>query len=365
MHNPQDVIEHYKGLIIQISTPQSTGSGFYLKDYGLIITNYHVIKGFTEVTISGQKFKNTLSQVLFTDAKHDLAFLHPPEGVDMPHARIPEEGNVRDGDVVIAIGHPFGLSFTSTSGIVSKARRLKNGIDYIQIDAAINPGNSGGPLVNVRGEIVGVNTFIVAEGDNLGFALHIDHLRDALKEYYPYKGQLAVRCHVCNTIVTHENIDDKYCPSCGTEITLPKTEDNYVPTGIAAIIETILNQMGKEVKIARRGTNNWEIEEGSAKIWISYNQDSYFVIGDATLCSLPKTNISAIYEFLLRENYNLKSLTFSVNNNHIMLSFIIYDEDLTVETGLAAFRNLAEKADYYDNILIEKYGAIPRQEEIF
>ena len=89
------------------------------------------------------------------------------------------------------------------------------------------------------------------------------------------------------------------------------------------------------------------------------------IFGDAILCSLPKTNIGPIYEYLLRENYHLKSLTFSVNNNNIVLSLLIYDEDMAIETGLACFRNLAEKADYYDNILIENYGALPRIEEKF
>ena len=86
-------------------------------------------------------------------------------------------------------------------------------------------------------------------------------------------------------------------------------------------------------------------------------------MGDAFLCRLPKTNIGAIYEFLLRENYNLENTVFSISNQDIILSTLIYDQYLMEEAGLEAFRNLFKEADEYDNLLIEKYGALPRISE--
>src|SRR5574338_619774 len=93
----------------------------------------------------------------------------------------------KDGDVVVAIGHPFGLNYTATQGVISKVDRIRDGVKYIQIDAAINPGNSGGPLVNKNGEIIGINSFIIRGGDNLGFALPVNYLREALLLYQPNK----------------------------------------------------------------------------------------------------------------------------------------------------------------------------------
>ncbi|MBC8042302.1 MAG: trypsin-like peptidase domain-containing protein [Rhizobacter sp.] len=360
--NTQDVINSFQNVVIQIATPTGTGTGFYLRDHDLIITNNHVVKGSNEVVISGRAFKRTMSPVCFTDVKHDLAFIKPPSGLDIPKVMLGQTG-VRDGDEVIAVGHPYGLDYTATVGIVSKAARVQNGVNYIQIDAAINPGNSGGPLVNLSGEIVGVNSFIYQNADGLGFALPVSPLIDDLNEYKAHAGKFATRCAACSTLVTAETIDGEYCPSCGAkvELVLPPEQD-YKPSGAAAMVEMILNTLGKDIRLSRRGANNWEVEEGSAKIRITYNQQSYFITADAHLCQLPKANIAPIYEFVLHENYTSQGLLFSVNGQNIVLSALIYDEYLNEQSGLDMFRRLFTKADEYDNILIEKYGALPRAE---
>lgn len=359
--NAQEIINLFQPIIIQIATPQGTGTGFYLKDHDLIVTNDHVVKGNYEVAVSGKLLTKAMAPVYYNDPRYDLAFIGVPNGTDLPLISLGNEHPVKDGDKVIAIGHPYGLNYTATEGIVSKASRQNRGINYIQIDAAINPGNSGGPLVNENGEIVGVNTFIIAGGDNLGFALPVSYLEEALKEYKPFHGKTAVRCASCTNIVTAENIDGEYCPFCGAKVELPtiKQEAEYKPSGASATVEKILEALGKDVKLARKGPYAWEITEGSANIVINYNQNG-FIVGDCFICSLPKTNIAQIYEFLLRENYNLEGIIFSVSKQDIVLSSLIYDQYLTYETGLETFKNLFLKADYYDNLLIEKYAAIPR-----
>lgn len=357
----QHIIDKFQPVIIQIATPHGTGTGFYVKDENLIITNDHVVKGNSEVVISGKSFPKQMSPVFFNDAKYDLAFVRVPPSAEMPDIRMAHTHNVKDGDVVIAIGHPYGLNYTATEGIVSKARRLQRGINYIQIDAAINPGNSGGPLVNTEGEIVGVNTFIIAGGDNLGFALPVEYLEEDLGEYKKYFGKYVMKCHSCGFYVTEENIDGEYCPNCGTKLEFPslKKEEEYKPVGAAAIIETILEQLGKDVKLARKGPYSWEVEEGSAKIFINYNQDG-FIVCDSLLCSLPKTNIGPMYEYMLRENYNLDEMMFSVNGQDVVLSTFIFDQYLTYETGLETIKTLFANADKYDGILIDTYGAQKR-----
>src|SRR5687767_3577342 len=159
------IIDLYRQCIIQIATQNSTGTGFYVKEFDLIVTNEHVVGKNAEVTIAGRFFERRLARVWYTDKKHDLAFLQPPEGTQLPEVRLGQYENVKDGEVVVAIGHPYGLNYTATQGVISKADRIREGIKYIQIDAAINPGNSGGPLVSKSGEIIGVNSFIIRGGD--------------------------------------------------------------------------------------------------------------------------------------------------------------------------------------------------------
>lgn len=360
MHT-QEIINLYQPVLVQIATPQGSGTGFYLRDYNLIITNNHVVQNNSEVMISGKQIPECMSPVFFNDPKYDIAFIRVPQELITNPVHLGISRPVSDGEKVIAIGHPYGLKFTATEGIVSKAKRLHNGLNYIQIDAAINPGNSGGPLVNQDGEVIGINTFIIAGGNNLGFALPNEYLIESLNEYKEHFGEMAVRCSSCMNIVTQQNIEGEYCPFCGTKVELPvlKKDEEYKPIGVSAVMENILKELGKDVKLARRGQCSWEVKEDSATIRINYNENG-FIVGDAYICRLPKTNIGILYEFLLKENFNTEGILFCVHNQDIILSSLIYEQYLTFETGKEIFNNLFKKADYYDDFLIRNYGCLPR-----
>jgi serine protease Do len=364
----QEIIELYRPAIIQIATQTSTGTGFYIKEFDLVITNEHVIGKNAEVTIAGRFFERRLARVWYTDKKHDLAFLQPPEGANLPEIRLGQYEEVKDGAVIVAIGHPFGLNYTATQGVISKADRIRDGIKYIQIDAAINPGNSGGPLVGKSGEVIGVNSFIIRGGDNLGFALPVSYLREALQLYTPFRGEPSTRCHSCDTLVTASNIDaTKYCPFCGTEVKLPQLpEKEAKPVGVAKTVEEILRDLGKDVKLTRDGHNNWTVKEGSAKIKINYNSENFFVSGDAYLCTLPAetAQIKPLYKFLLEQNYSMDGLVLSCVKQSIVLSCIMYDLDMTREAGVDMFRDLFQKADYYDQLLEKQFGCRELLEEV-
>jgi len=363
----QAIIESFQPAIIQIATQGGTGTGFYLKEFDMIVTNNHVVDINAEVTIAGKMFEKTLSRVWYTDRKHDLAFLEAPKNIAFPDIHLGRYETMKDGDEVVAIGHPYGLNYTATQGVISKVDRVREGLKYIQIDAAINPGNSGGPLVNENGEIIGVNSFIIRGGDNLGFALPVNYLREALQLYIPNKGQPSTRCFSCGYLVLPSNIDSgKYCPSCGTEVTLPQLPEKEVePVGTAKLIEEILKDLGKDVKLAREGVNNWTVKEGSAKIRIVYNPENYFIAGDAYLCQLPTdvTRIKPLYQFLLQENYLLNGLVLSCVKQNIVLSRVMYDLDITKENGTAVFQLLFKKADEYDDFLKKEYQCVDRLEE--
>jgi len=158
---------------------QGLGSGFIMSKDGYVVTNNHVIDNAEDIEVilqDGHKFK---AEVVGKDPKTDLAVLKFEPDRDIQPVRFGDSDSesLRIGDWVIAIGNPFGLGYTVTAGIVSaKGRSLGLGAydDFIQTDASLNPGNSGGPLFNLNGEVVGVNTAIVARGQGIGFAIPID-----------------------------------------------------------------------------------------------------------------------------------------------------------------------------------------------
>jgi len=154
---------------------RSLGSGVIVDPTGIALTNAHVVERATDIeviTLDGSKHR---AKVIGLDKKTDLAVLKLDDGKStFRFARLGDSDKVQVGDWVIAVGSPFGLQSTVTAGIVSaKARQIGQGPfdDFLQTDAAINPGNSGGPLVNMQGEVVGINTAIVAGGSGIGFAI--------------------------------------------------------------------------------------------------------------------------------------------------------------------------------------------------
>ncbi len=352
------IVESYKNLIVQIATPYNMGTGFYMSEYDVIVTNEHVVRDNCDVVIAGAKFKKQISNVLYLDMKYDLAFLSPPvSDYDLfPKVTFGEE-EVKVGEGVLALGHPFSMDFKAAQGSVSKTNEIHDGIDFIYHDAALNPGNSGGPLLNGSGELIGVNTFVKDKDDNIGFSLPISYLKKSLNAFKKGKGASAARCYSCLKVIFEHELNSKYCPGCGGTIQLPSLIEPFEPIGCAYTIESMLKELGHNVKLTRRGPNNWGIQEGSAIINISYYEKTGLIIGDASLCNIPPDNIQPLYEYLLRENHKIEGLTFSIKEQDIVLSLLIYDRYLNAETGRKLFQYLFEQADYYDNILVEEYGA--------
>ncbi len=165
------------------------GSGvIYDAREGLIITNNHVIKGADEITITLNDRREVEAELVGADPKTDLALLKI-DTKDLTELRLAATGEARVGDYVIAVGNPFGLSSTVTSGIISALGRDQRSGDnysnYIQTDASINPGNSGGALVNSKGELIGINTAIVSRsgGNNgIGFAVPIRTVKNVIEQ---------------------------------------------------------------------------------------------------------------------------------------------------------------------------------------
>ncbi len=154
------------------------GSGVIIDAQGHILTNLHVIKGADEITVRFHNKKEVTGKVVGTDPKTDLAVIRIPAGDGVTAARLGDSDRIEVGEWAIAIGSPFGLEQTVTVGVVSAMGRSEVGIvpneNFIQTDASINPGNSGGPLLNARGEVIGINTAILSSGQGIGFAIPIN-----------------------------------------------------------------------------------------------------------------------------------------------------------------------------------------------
>ena len=175
--------------VVSVRAGNSSGSGFAVDDQGHIITNNHVVQGGGSVSVVGQDGRRLTAEVVGRDPSSDIAVLRVDPSSGLRPLALARPGTTRVGEPVLAVGSPLGLSGTVTAGIVSALdRQVRLGSsgarrNAIQTDASINPGNSGGPLVNARGEVVGVNTAIATlEGSGnigIGFAIPIEQAQQA------------------------------------------------------------------------------------------------------------------------------------------------------------------------------------------
>lgn len=160
----------------------SLGSGVIVDTRGHILTNNHVVERADEIQVRLSDGRNFQARVAGKDPKTDVAVIKIDVEGDLPVARLGDSDKIRTGEWAMAIGNPFGLDQTVTVGVISAVGRGGMGIttyeDFIQTDASINPGNSGGPLVNLRGEVIGLNTAILATGQGIGFAIPINMARE-------------------------------------------------------------------------------------------------------------------------------------------------------------------------------------------
>lgn len=162
---------------------QGTGSGFITRSDGLVMTNAHVVEGADRVTVTLKDGREFTGQVVGADRRTDVAIVKI-QATNLPTVSLGNSDQAKPGEWAIAIGNPLGLDNTVTVGIISATDRSGRAIganrrvNYIQTDAAINPGNSGGPLLNQRGQVVGMNTAILRGAQGLGFAIPINRAQE-------------------------------------------------------------------------------------------------------------------------------------------------------------------------------------------
>ncbi|HEX8695132.1 MAG TPA: trypsin-like peptidase domain-containing protein [Longimicrobium sp.] len=176
--------------VVGIARPEASGSGVVIRRDGVIVTNAHVVGDFREVEVTLANGRTLTGRVLGRDPTVDIAVVRVPGG-DLPAAPLGDSDRLEPGQVAIAIGNPLGLERTVTTGVVSAVNRNPRGLELaglIQTDAAINPGNSGGPLLDSRGQVIGINTAVLRDPETygvapgLGFAVPINLANDVVRQ---------------------------------------------------------------------------------------------------------------------------------------------------------------------------------------
>ncbi len=357
MHSQTDIIENIKKNILLISSENSIGSGFYIPQWGLIITSYHTVEGCRLVTFSDyNKNHRNYASLIYFNAQADVAFFKPQQPLpNKPKFLINKEA-IAIGKQVYALGFPFELAFSATKGIISNSVVAKNNYNHIQHDAALNPGNSGGPLIDEKGNLLGMNSFTFKESDNISFSLNTEHLVQAYDQLKGKETGLYSTCNNCLNLV-EESLKAQICSNCGSEISFPPQVKKEKYFGIKGEVESILELLGFDYYLARKGNSAWEIYQGSATLELSYHKESGLIIGDSYLCKLPQKGIDKLYEFILKQNDKLEGMRFCVKDNDIILSTLIYDKYFSIESGKYILSKLLSSSDYYDDILVKEYGA--------
>lgn len=164
------------------------GTGFAINRKGLILTSEHIVRDSTEIHISLHNGKQCPGKLVWTDKDHDIALLKAEGATDLVPLPLGSSSSSEVGEIVMSIGNPLGLENSLTSGVISGKHKSVTVSDLelrdiIQTDCAMNPGSSGGPLINLRGQVIGMNAFIAKNKNGLGFALGIDGIKNRIRPF--------------------------------------------------------------------------------------------------------------------------------------------------------------------------------------
>lgn len=274
----------------------SLGSGVIISPQGYVLTNNHVIAGAGEIAIALADGRTTTATLVGADPESDLAVLKI-NLTELPAITIGRSDNLQVGDVVLAIGNPFGVGQTVTSGIISGLGRNSLGINtfenFIQTDAAINPGNSGGALINAYGELIGINTAIFSQSggsQGIGFAIPVNLAKDVLKQIiekgHVVRGWLGVKI---------QDISPQLAESFGLESTDGVVIANIVLNGPAdkagldrGDVITHINE--KKVRDFRETLDQISTHQPGDKVTISIIRNGKPITKQATVAERPQNS---------------------------------------------------------------------------
>jgi len=339
--------------VFKVNTSSGSGSGFYLKDKNIFITNFHVVSGYRKVSLEDQHKNRYLADVVFVNPDVDIALLIPTVELETPMIKIDDIRSLQSRDRVFVMGFPFGMPFTVTEGIVSSPRQLLEGQHYIQTDASVNPGNSGGPVIDRKGIIVGIITSKFKDAENMGFAIPVDVVKEELESFEQNANLLfALKCNSCKLLI-YEKVE--YCNNCGNRINT-KVFDEVVMTKVEEFVESAIRGMGVDPILARAGGEFWSFHQGSALIKIFIFNNNY-LFAQSSLNQLPTSNLDNLYNYLLKDPVPPYKL--GVFNNQIFLTNRVHLSDAFSPRSGEVKRKLGNmllKADELDDFFVNEFG---------
>ena len=349
-----NVIHNIENSVYRINTSNGSGTGFYSLQDNVIVTNYHVVSGSLEVSIESQDKNRYLAKVIYVNQGKDIAFLQA-ENLPKPTKTIltKHDNKTTSRDKVMVLGYPFGMPFTVTEGIVSNPNQIIDGSNFIQTDAAINPGNSGGPVINEKGELIGIVTSKFSEADNMGFAIPMETLREELEIVSELTNSFTIGCHSCNGLIEEKT---NYCPNCGTDIDEKIFEENPL-SDLTLKVEEAITKLNIDPVLARSGRERWYFHQGSAAIRM-FVYDNNYLFATSPLNDLPRKNLAEVYEYILTADMGKHRL--SISDNQIYLSYRVHISDLYSDNKnemLEEIAKLAIKADELDDMFVNDFGA--------
>jgi serine protease Do len=351
--------------IYKVITATGTGTGFYLHDREVLVTNYHVVQGCKEVALEDQNKHRYFAKVVFVNPDIDIAFLKSDVPNDMPKKiNINRTLEITNTEKLYIHGFPFGLPYTVTEGIVSSSKQLIDQRYYLQTDAAVNPGNSGGPMLNASGDLLAVTTSKFQNADNVGFGILYSDLIDELDSFEINEDVYHVRCNSCKTLISEET---EFCPNCGSNINKDVFEV-FELSHFAKFIEDALTDLDMNPVLARAGRDFWVFHQGSALIRIFVYNDNYLFV-TSPLNMLPQKDLEKLFTLILGRK--VLPYFLGVSENHIYLSYRIHLSDIFSSKSdeiKKNITNLALKADQLDNYFRDKFAcemaAESRDEEV-
>jgi hypothetical protein len=294
----------------------AAGSGFNIKNNGIIVTNYHVISGASSISCflnNNQEYK--VDYILNYNILKDIAILKLKDASDLPVVALGDSDKVELGEDVVAIGNPLEFQNTVTTGIVSGIRNMF-GIDYIQTSASISPGSSGGPLFNAYGDVIGITSMTILNSQNINFAVPINSVKklfvsacaipiDSLNYYESSSEEFEPNDNLAtaNEIIPNQYLDgnfvddediDYYSFTLNTEGTLSlfalSYDDMYSKSYSSGLTMTLLDKDGKEISSSSEAT---EVDTVVQKITSELKEGTYYIAVKGKTSTLTKTSVSS------------------------------------------------------------------------
>ena len=347
-------LQNLKKSIFRVITSEGTGSWFYLKDYDIIVTNYHVVAGNHQVAIEDVSEEKFVANVIFVNPEKDIAFVALENKIEIAEVvKINLDLEITEKTESFVLGYPFGMWFTVTEWIISNSKQVVAWRKMIQTDAAINPGNSWGPLVTPKWELIWINTSKFTEADNTGFAIPYYELLEELKKVSELdREKFSLKCNSCGNLITEKT---NYCQNCWAKIDVNIFAEKKLEF-LQEFVEEAIKSLWINPIIARNGFEYWRFYKWSSEIraFVYDNLYLYFV---SEINTIWNEKLLDLYNFLMKEN--VSPFRFGIYKNNILFSYRIPLKEIFEEKYrqkvLDEIKKYAEKTDEYDDILEKNF----------